>query len=45
MLSDVFEDLIVRPADSYIGTRIAEFSGRLRDDGVKSVEEASLKVG
>jgi hypothetical protein len=45
MLTDVLEDLIVRSADSHIGFRVAEFSGRMRDDRVKSTEEATLKAG
>ena len=44
MLPDVLEDLVVRPANSHIGSRIAEFFGTLRHKGVKSAEESSLKI-
>ncbi len=44
-LSDVFKDFVVRPADSHIGSWIAEFFGRLRHQRVKGAEEAILKIG
>jgi hypothetical protein len=44
-LSDVFKDLVVRYADSHIGSWIAELFSTLRHECVKGTEEASLKIG
>ncbi len=44
-LPDVLQDLVVRPADSHIGSWIAEFFGTLRHECVKGIKEASLKIG